>query len=1163
MSVCFSENDLNGDEFQQPTELSSLTFNIFSSSEIKKISVAEINESKLTGNGSVYDPRLGVIKNNSICVTCGKDPHDCSGHFGHIEIPVPIPHPMYVKEIVFYLNLFCSESVDDSKKENKCSRMCMTDEQIKLENYHKMKGLKKLNAISAYVSKLSYCQHCNFQKYTYYNEDKSYYRCTKKDKSDRELVSFEDIETILSNIHETDLKKLGLISESRNIIPGDFIIRRLLVLPTCARPYVETNRGSCDDDLTTRYIDIIKLCNILSSGVKKTKNISEKEKKEIVKVLYDKIDTMMYNHKKKAKTINGRPIKCIGERLNGKSGLFRQNLSAKRGIFCARTVVDGDPTTRADEIYIPPEFATRLTFPEKVFSNNLQHLQEIVNSGSANYVERTENGKTLRFNLSKSLYSKKTCEIGGFEMLEGDVIIREKDGDKKKITISKDFLAKFKAKFGKDFSLIPNDKVMRNKKLLSGEDIRPPEKIEFNLEPTDVVFRDGKRINHYAMKMAGKEFNLLETDKIYRKGQLIKNLCLSNRREFTLKIGDVVLRHLRDGDMVLFGRQPTLHKGSMIARYIRIQKNSSGVNGGRETRVIRMNLAQCKSYNADFDGDEMNIYLPQSYQSLIELKDIMSTKALIKTTQSAALFVNITQDALTAGYKLTCGKKPVQTTEINLDRYIRIDEPTFNDSIIQVEEWFENNNYVLNGNGKYGKTPFNVSRKRSDPTKLWKYSKNIWEKLEHIRNVLRWSGWEEKDISVFMFTGHSLFSLLLPDDFEYSFQSIFITRGVMIRGVLNKASLGGSHTSIPHKIEKEYGADAVIDFVSWYQWLFCDVLINYGFSIGMDDCKPIKQQEISDVISKSFIEAQSSYFSERDEIMRERKVNMSLNSAINVGQTITKNSVEFNNSLNVMILAGSKGSYVNAANIRSLVGQQNLGGQRLPNQYKGRSLPCYPVGLEDMLNDDSKYNPVEEEFIRKNIYESRGFISNCYMNGLNPREFYLHAVAAREGVCDTAIKTASSGYIQRKLVKKLEDLVVSYQKGIVVNSKNMVVQFDYGDDMDPARSVRKTDGNYSFVNVENLVNKLNQDVEYNMWKEMEKQKHLKETEKETEKEVKKEKKKKETEKEVKKEKKKKESKEKETEKEVKKEKKEKKKKETEKEDIIDKLQKGMKKLKLK
>ena len=131
------------------------------------------------------------------------------------------------------------------------------------------------------------------------------------------------------------------------------------------------------------------------------------------------------------------------------------------------------------------------------------------------------------------------------------------------------------------------------------------------------------------------------------------------------------------------------------------------------------------------------------------------------------------------------------------------------------------------------------------------------------------------------------------------------------------------------------------------------------------------------------------------------------------------------NRLKAMVYAGSKGSNLNISQIMACVGQQNVEGKRIPFGFHKRSLPHFS-------KDD--YGP-----------ESKGFVENCYLNGLSPHEFYFHAMGGREGVIDTAVKTAETGYIQRRLIKALEDVMVKYD-GTVRTSKEQVIQFLYGED---------------------------------------------------------------------------------------------------------------------
>lgn len=445
------------------TEFTGISFGMFSSRDVKKISVCEIKDSKLSGEGTVYDPRMGVLKNHALCVTCGKSNDKCTGHFGHIELPVPIVHPMYPEEILMYLNCFCGE----------CSSLLITYKEMKLLNMFKLRGASRMKAIIEYTEKVKVCPNpaCDHDKWSYYVEDYKYYKY-KGEKSEKTEMTFLEIENVLGSIKKKDLKDMGLAEKGRDIDPVDFIITSLLVLPICARPFVETNRGPCDDDLTSKYIEIIKRCNAIKNHISGAKPLKEKDLTEKKDGLLFHIRTLMYNYQSKARQINGRPIKCIRERMNGKGGLFRQNLSGKRNDFTGRTVIDPDPTLRADEIAIPEEFAEKLTFPERVFALNQSVLNELVNNGKANYVKRyNQITKELdSYDLKKNLKTRSTYEIGGFVLEEGDVVLR----DGKKIQPKK-----FKEAVGRDITLLPTDKIARKGKILKG--FKLPKKYPFKL----------------------------------------------------------------------------------------------------------------------------------------------------------------------------------------------------------------------------------------------------------------------------------------------------------------------------------------------------------------------------------------------------------------------------------------------------------------------------------------------------------------------------------------------------------------------------------------------------------------------------------------------------------------------------------------------------------
>lgn len=395
----------------------------------------------------------------------------------------------------------------------------------------------------------------------------------------------------------------------------------------------------------------------------------------------------------------------------------------------------------------------------------------------------------------------------------------------------------------------------------------------------------------------------------------------------------------------------------------------------------------------------MNLYIPQSYEAVAELLLLSSTSALLKSSQSSRLLLSITQDALTGGNLFTRGfyyYDENQVRKFNPRNYISRD--TFNDALTCVNDWFVKRN----------KSQDLSKLSKLEPTVSYEENNEdyIFHKMDHITNVLKWKGFPQKEIDDYRYSGHCLFSYLLPNDFEYIFEpsDVVIVRGVMLKGILNKSVLGDGHSSIVHKMEKEYGADITINFISYYQWLINHCLKFKGFSIGIEDCLPIRVKDVQNQITKSFMEAQSIETSENDSDLRERKVNNALNKATTIGQIITKNEFEYENALNIMISAGSKGSYVNNSQIRVLVGQQNVDGKRIPPTFGGRTNPAYSKTQGQFPETAT---PEQEDTERRLLYESRGFVTHCYMEGLTVQEFFFHAEGGREGVIDTAVKSVT------------------------------------------------------------------------------------------------------------------------------------------------------------
>lgn len=585
---------LRNQDTKQTDEINNIHFSILSSDEILKYSVAHINESKLSGEGSIYDARMGVIQDYNKCITCKGTNIECPGHFGHIELTYPVIHPLFMNQVLMYLNLFCSN----------CKKLCITEEDYNKTLLNKYKNYTKTLKLREYIqSTLKRCLHCNHKGYFYIHDDNNIF-----DENDKKITT-RQIKNIFENITSKEMKIIGCTNK---INPSNLILTVLPVLPLCARPYVETPNGLCDDDLTNKYVEIIKINNKLKTKLEKIINdnknkesiinndelnkntydtgigySSDKDFLETLKHLEFHIKTLMDNSKGKARHINGRPIKCFRERLNGKNGLFRNNLSGKRVDFSARTVIGPDSTLKANEIAIPVSFSKKLTFPERVSSHNLKYLESLLNENKVNYVIKDNGGQIYDINIRKrpKMFYKKN----GFKLMKGDIIIR----NNKKVDPEV-----YKQKTGIDITLLDTDSVVRNGKLYKNIKTTD-ENIRLFIVNDDRILRDGVIINPNDDEYEYKEGDVLIRNIDNKKEYL--SIFVTQEFNLQLKEGDIVERHLKDGDLVLFGRQPTLHKGSMIARNVKIINENTSVNSYQPIKTIRMNLAATKSYNADFD----------------------------------------------------------------------------------------------------------------------------------------------------------------------------------------------------------------------------------------------------------------------------------------------------------------------------------------------------------------------------------------------------------------------------------------------------------------------------------------------------------------------------------------------------------------------------------
>jgi hypothetical protein len=253
------------------------------------------------------------------------------------------------------------------------------------------------------------------------------------------------------------------------------------------------------------------------------------------------------------------------------------------------------------------------------------------------------------------------------------------------------------------------------------------------------------------------------------------------------------------------------------------------------------------------------------------------------------------------------------------------------------------------------------------------------------------------------YDGKMLFSLLLPNDFFLTDNNkidkdeplLIIKEGILVQGAIGKSNLSGGSKSLISLFFQEYGDNRCIQFINEVQFLCNHFLLYHGFSIGIDDCKVTRKDEIQKNISKAFLKAKSIEEHTKDNTIKEMYILYALSGARDTGMSIAQKALNPNNSFLTTVISGAKGDYFNIAQITGLLGQQNLNGERIKPilTNNSRTLPHFPIDPND-YNDDMKY-------------ESLGFIRSSFIHGLNPREYFFHAMTGREGITDTAMKSVA------------------------------------------------------------------------------------------------------------------------------------------------------------
>ncbi|MFH0923059.1 MAG: DNA-directed RNA polymerase subunit A', partial [Candidatus Micrarchaeota archaeon] len=651
-------------------------------------------------------------------------------------------------------------------------------------------------------------------------------------------------------IPDEDLRSIGV-----QIRPEWMVLTVLIVPPVTVRPSITLETGErSEDDLTHKLVDILRINQRLEENV--DAGAPQLIIEDLWELLQYHVSTYFDNETAgipPARHRSGRQLKTLFQRLKGKEGRFRYNLSGKRVNFSARTVISPDPTLGINELGVPEEIAAELTLPVSVTEWNLENVKEFIK-------------------LS-------------------------------------------------------------------------PDKINYIIRP------DGRR----------------------------KKLTPSNVEEILAELasGFIVERQLSDGDVVVFNRQPSLHRVSMLCHRVRVLPG----------KTFRFNVADCTPYNADYDGDEMNIHVPQNEEAQSEADLLMSVQEQILSPRNGSPLVAPTLDQVTGLFLLTMP---------------------------------------------------GVSFGRASACEL-----------------LYAAGVTNKEVKGKTVSGVDLYSMLLPEEFSSEFknrsgETVKIKKGKLVEGQIDSA---GSDIVVKEIFDK-LGPDEARMYIDKTTMLSVQLISKYGFSLSLDDYHLTQQahEEIDAIYHegrKRLRELVHAYKTKKLERQPGKTMKETLEEQVMnvvelirfhcwkvVKDQIRKTPVEVggkifeHNGSILMANAGVKNKPINVVQMTALVGQQAVRGKRMTSGFKHRILPHFRRGD---LGD-----------------EARGFVRHNYTEGLNPFQYFFHAAGGRDSVVDKGVNPAKTGYMQRRLINALQDMVVAEDIS-VRDSENNLVQFTYGDDgIDPS-----------------------------------------------------------------------------------------------------------------
>ena len=762
--------------------IDNIRFTTLSPEAIKRMSVAKLivpdtyNEDGYPIDGGLVDQRLGVIDPGLKCKTCGGRAKTCMGHFGHIELVRPIIHPEFTKIIYLLLQSTCEKCHRILLDENQMAvakdaiETFVTSDDMDVDRVAETNG--KLAALTKKLKSVKKCPSCGApQQKLKFERPTFFYLNGNKLKPD-------EIKDWLSNISNDDLKLLGIDYKATR--PEWFILTSLLVPPINVRPSITLETGErSEDDLTHKLVEIMRINQRLEQ------DIDAGAPQIIIDDLWELLQyhvTTYFNNETPgvpvARHRSTRPLKTLAQRLKGKEGRLRYNLSGKRVNFSARTVISSDSSLTVNQVGVPMRIAENMTVPLYVTKWNIEKAKV--------YVSNTSYPKSI-----------------------------------------------------------------------------------------NIITREGSR----------------------------KRVNDTNQEDLLKEIvpGYIIERQLVDNDIVLFNRQPTLHRLSIMAHRVKVLPG----------KTLRLHVSAAFPYNADFDGDEMNLHVPQTLESQAEARYLMQPKYQVLSPRNGNPLLYIEEDEIAGMYLLTKDNS-YYTKEETMSMLANL-------GIYEMPKAEKNGMYS-------GKSIFSMTL----PNGL-----NFESKNKHGKVVIK--------------------------------------NGLLVEGIIDNKLVGEKGGVLISHIFIEYGPDFNEKFLLNIAKLSLGAAYIYGLTVSVKDYY-LSSKIISERanIIKSYeakaLELINSYKAGKLESLPgyTKKSTLEVLLYATLGQArdtaVQYRNKELNQSNNAYLLAsiGARGNILNMVQMSMFLGQQSVRGKRPTRGYNGRMLPYFKRNTKD---------PKSKGFVTSNFFE--------------------------------------------------------------------------------------------------------------------------------------------------------------------------------------------------